>query len=103
MSSGDIYYRLSFAERVNEHLRTLEARAVAAGRQAEYTRALDTIHAWLRSDPTSLGEPTRDYPDLRQTEYFGVHGPLAITYTIHWDFPIVFVTRPLKFVRSAGF
>jgi hypothetical protein len=103
MSAGDIYYRVSYADRVLEHLPTLEARATAAGREEEYTRALATINAWLRSDPATLGEPVRDYPALRLTEYMGVHGPLAITYTIHWDIPFVFVGRYLRIVRWAGF
>lgn len=103
MSADDIYYRLSFADRVPEHLPTLEARAVAAGRAVEYTRALNTIRSWLRADPTSLGEPTRDYPELRLTEYAGVHGPLLITYTVHWDERIVFVAKYLSIVRWAGF
>jgi hypothetical protein len=103
MSTGDIYYRLSFAPRVLEHLPVLEARAEAAGRGEEYTRALETIYAWLRSDPASLGEPTRDYSELRQTEYTAVHGPLSITYTIHWDHRIVFIGKYLRIVRWAGF
>jgi hypothetical protein len=103
MSTDDIYYRLSFADRVLEHLPMLEARAAAAGRGDEYRRALDTIYAWLRSDPASLGEPTRDYPRLRQTEYTAVHGPLNITYTIHWDERIVFIAKYLRIVRWAGF
>jgi hypothetical protein len=103
MNSEDIYYRLSFAERVLEHLKTLEARAVAAGREVEYTVALDTIKLWLRADPTSLGEPTRDYSELRLTEYAGSYGPLAITYTVHWDLPLVFIGRPLEILRWAGF
>jgi hypothetical protein len=61
MNSESIYFRVSISERVREHLDTLEARAVAAGRGREYTIALDTINAWLRADPTWLGEPTRDY------------------------------------------
>ena len=103
MSTDDVYYRLSFAPRVLEHLPTLEARAEAAGWGEEYTRALETIRAWLRSDPSSLGEPTRDYPHLRQTEYTAIHGPLSITYTIHWDQRIVFVAKFLRIVRWAGF
>jgi hypothetical protein len=103
MSADDIYYRVSFADRVLENLPALEARAVAAGRQGEYEVALRTIHAWLRSDPASLGEPTRDYPELRQTEYAAVHGPTLITYTIHWDVNMVFVAKYLRIVRWAGF
>jgi hypothetical protein len=55
------------------------------------------------SDPASLGKPTRDYVALRLTEYMGVHGPLVITYTIHWDVPEVFVGRCPRIVRWAGF
>jgi hypothetical protein len=103
MNSDDIYFRVSFSGRVQDHLKTLEARAVAAGRQAEYTRALDTVQAWLRSDPESLGEPTKDYTQLRLTEYAGNYGPLSIVYSIHWDERLVLVAKPLQIVRSAGF
>jgi hypothetical protein len=103
MNSDDIYYRLSFAERVLDHLKTLETRAVSAGRELEYTVALDTIKSWLRADPTSFGEPTRDYTELRLTEYAGSYGPLSITYTVHWDLPLVIVARPLEILHWAGF
>ncbi len=103
MSSGDIYYRLSFAERVSDLLPNLEARAVAAGKQIEFRRAFQIIQSWLRSDPTSLGEPIRDYPSLRLTEYTGSYGPLAITYAVHWDLQLVFVTKPLEILRWAKF
>jgi hypothetical protein len=103
MNSEDIYYRLTYAERVLEHLRTLEARAVAAGRESEFTSALDTINAWLRADPTSLGEAKHDYVRLRLTEYAGSYGPIAITYSVHWDLPLVFVTKRLRIMRWAGY
>lgn len=103
MSTGDIYYRLSLADRVLEHLPTLQARAEAAGRGEEYARAFETITTWLRADPGSLGEPTRDYPALHQTEYTAVYGPLKITYTIHWEERIVFIAKYLDIVRWAGF
>ena len=100
MSGDDIYFRVSFADRVLEHLPTLEARAVAAGRQNEFAEALRTIHSWLRSDPASLGEPTRDYPEFGQTEHAAVCGPLLITFTIHWDINVVFVAKYLRIVRG---
>jgi len=103
MSEPDIYYQVSMAPRVREHLNVLEARAASAGRQEEFTRALDTVEAWLRADPTSLGEPVRDHPGLRLTEYTGGYGPLIITYGVHWDQKIVFVVRNLRPTRSAGF
>jgi len=103
MSEPDLYYHVSMATRVREHLDTLEARAVAAGRQAEFTRAVDTIEAWLRADPTSLGEPVRDHIGLRLTEYTGSYGPLVVTYGVHWDHKIVFIVRNLRLTRWAGF
>jgi hypothetical protein len=102
MSSEDIYYRVNYAKRVLELLSSLEARAVAVGRGSEYASALDTINAWLRADPTSLGEAKRDYVSLRVTEYAGGYG-LAITYSVHWDHPLVFVLKPLRIMRWAGF
>jgi hypothetical protein len=103
MSEPDIYYEVSMAPRVREHLDTLEARAAGVGRQAEFTRAIDTIETWLRADPTSLGEPVRDHLGLRLTEYTGSYGPFIITYGVHWDERIVFVVRNLRLTRSAGF
>src|SRR3954469_10994082 len=103
MSEPDTYYEVSTAPLVREHLDTLEARAAGVGRQAEFTRAMDTIETWLRVDPTSLGEPVRDHAGLRLTEYTGSYGPLIITYGVHWDQKIVLVVRNLRTTHSAGF
>lgn len=103
MSPDDIYYRLDYSGRVLQELEILRARAIAAGHGTEVLHALRVIQNWLRADPRSLGEPTRDYSELRLTEFAGSYGPIAITYTVHWDLPLVFVGRPLQIMRWAGF
>jgi hypothetical protein len=99
----DIYYHIGLSGKVREELRRLRIRASAAGRGAEVAAALRVIEDWLRADPATFGEPIRDYPNLRLTEYHGSHGPIAITYTIHWDRRFVFIAQPFQVLRWAGF
>jgi hypothetical protein len=99
----DIYYHVGQSGKVQNELARLCARAIVAGRGREVLETLRVIDNWLRADPESLGEPTRDYPELRLTEYFGSYGPLAVTYTVHWDHRLVLIARPFEVLRWAGF
>ena len=103
MNEDDRYYRVNYSGIAEDSVKDIAGRAVRAGRREETRRALIQMHAWLRTDPETLGEPIQDYVHLNQTEYVGVVSVLLVRYSIHFPTRQVFVSRAIEVVRWAGF
>ena len=103
MSENSLYYHLSYSKRVIESLQAIAKRSVGVWKQEEVRLAIERMHAWLRADPETLGEPFRDHVHMRQTEYLGFSGPLVVRYNVHLSSQTVFVLAPIRFARWAGF
>jgi len=72
MSSGDLFFTVTYSGRVLDSLETIGHRAAAAGRGEEARIALQRMDGWLRANPETLGGTVIDYEELEQTEYVGV-------------------------------
>jgi hypothetical protein len=103
MSSGDLFFTVSYSGRALDSLEAIGHRAAAAGRREEARLALQRMDGWLRADPETLGEAVIDYEGLEQTEFVGVVSFLLVRYSIHFSTRQVFVNRPVEVVRWAGF
>ena len=103
MSSGDLFFSVSYSGRALDSVEAIGQHAAAAGRREEARLAFQRLDGWLRADPESLGEPVIDYEGLEQTEYVGVVSFLLVRYSIHFPSRQVFVSRPVEVVRWAGF
>ena len=101
--SGRLYFTLTVSGRVEDSLRQASDRAEAVGRLAEVRDAIVLFRKWLRSDPETLGEPYRVHKSKNLTEYMGFVGPLVIHYNIHHSSKTVYVVRPVRVARWAGF
>jgi len=103
MSNGDKYFKLTISDRVDESLRDVSDRAEAIGQLAEVRDAIRRFRNWMRADPETMGEPFRVHKSKNITEYIAFVGPLVILYNIHHASMTVYVLRPVRVARWAGF
>jgi hypothetical protein len=103
MSEGDIYFNVIYSERVEDSLRAAADRAEAVGQLGGVRDAIRLLRNWLRADPETLGEPYRIHKSKDITEYIGFVGPLTVHYNIHHESMTVYVVRPVRLARWAGF
>ena len=103
MSLDDVYYKLTYADRVTDSLLQIARRSYAIGRVVEVRDAARLVDNWLRADPESFGEPFRDHLYMGQTEFIGFAGPLVVRYNVHFEWRHVFLLAPFRVARWAGF
>jgi hypothetical protein len=103
MSAGDIYFGVSYSDRVEDSLREAADRAEAAGRLPKVADATKLLRTWLRADPETLGEPYRVHKSKQLTEYLGFVGPLIVRYLIEHAGQHVYVVFPVRVARWAGY
>jgi len=103
VSVDDIYFTVSYAQRVTDSLRAAGERAKALGRAGEVRDATRLLWSWLRADPESFGEPYRIHKSFALTEYIGFAGPLIVRYNIHHSTKHVFLLAPVRVARWARF
>lgn len=95
-------YRVVYSGRVRAELKSLLARAKAAGQGARVLAALTELDQRLRIYP-QFGEPVRDLPVIGHTRWVASVGPLFVEYVIDEDRRLVGVVIPLQAMPNAGF
>jgi hypothetical protein len=94
-------YRVSYAGRVRDELRSLIDRAKRAGRARQVLDAAKRIDYLLHLFP-QFGDPLRDLNLDGARLWIGVVAPLVVRYVLDEERRSVFVVTPLLPLRGSG-
>jgi hypothetical protein len=86
-------YKVSISRHVLELTKVEQAKAIQAGRGAQFRAAVRDIVARLRKDPHVFGEPLYHFHALKLIVRQAVVLPVAITYAVQDERMVVFVMR----------
>jgi hypothetical protein len=78
---------------IRERIDSLVGLAATVGQRREAILAFAAIFRFLTIEPRSRGDPVRNYPDAKLTEYIGYHWHLRCRYAVHDRVPIVFLSE----------
>lgn len=84
-------FTVSLSQAVLAQGNALHQAALEAGKGEAFASAMSRIDERLRTAPRSFGEPQYSLNSLRLVVYHGAVSPVAVSYAVHGDLPIVFV------------
>jgi hypothetical protein len=90
-NNGATGYKVIPVETVKADLRRFHKELMEQGEGEAFLAALRQITARLRTDPHAFGESKFRLPALNLTVYQGIIRPLAVTYGIHEQRPLVII------------
>jgi hypothetical protein len=90
-TNGERQYRLAFSGVIRRALHRLQIQASLEARGNDFLRALRTIVDRLTHNPNEFGEPLYRLSALRLRVHAVVVDPLAVTFAVHEDRPVVFI------------
>lgn len=86
-------FQVAYSATLREHIKNLVVTAKERDVRlaSNLLTALQVLDGKMRSAPYELGEPRFSYPHLHLNARVAVQAPLAVSFAVHEDKPIVFV------------
>ena len=95
----DFPFRLLLSDVIKGRIRYLLRRAEVYGVQGALRHSLTEIDRGLRNDPRAWGDPFLNLPTLRSVVYRRIFDQLKVTYTVHDNFPYVWLNGIIPVLR----
>lgn len=90
-NNGQTEFRVVLVGNVKADLRRFHQELMLRGKGTDFLVVMQQVHDRLRHDPRNFGEEQYRLPALKCLVYKGIIAPLAVSYGVHDELPIVFV------------